>query len=268
MIKLDHGIIRVSGADSTKFLQGIISNDIKKAEKGKAIYTFFLTPQGKYIADFFVINVGENEFLIDCALSDKDILLKKLSMYKLRSDIKITDETLHYDIYQTLELHKNPSVKESFSDPRNEKMGLRIITSKDFIQFHKSDIKIYHKLRINNLVPEGEFDMEKEKSFPLQFRAIENNGVDFKKGCYVGQEVTARTYHRGAVRKTIYKVSANENLEKLSCQNIISDDLEVGKLLTSIDNEALALIDIEAVESGNSLYINNIKLKFPAATLT
>lgn len=259
--KLNHGIIRIKGSDSLKFLQGIISNDVNKAIHGEAIYTYFLTPQGKYIADFFVINVGEHEYLIDCALSDKDMLIKKLGMYKLRSDVHIEDESTHYNVYQALEAQKHKSIKVSFPDPRNKAMGLRVIATTEFIPLHKQDIKLYHKYRIDNLVPEGEFDLEKEKSFPLQFRMIENNGVDFKKGCYVGQEVTARTHHRGAVRKTIYKVSSDKELESLSGQNIISDDLEVGKLLTAVGNESLALLEVETIEQNKPLSVSGVALK-------
>ncbi len=261
MIKLDHGIIRVKGADSAKFLQGIISNDVNKTLKGEAIYTYFLTPQGKYIADFFVVNAGGHDFLIDCALADKDMLLKKLSQYKLRSDVELIDETESHNVFQTLDVTKHASIKESFADPRNKKMGFRLITSKDFIPFHKAELSAYNKLRIDNLVPEGEFDLEKEKSFPLQFRMIENNAVDFKKGCYVGQEVTARTQHRGTVRKTIYKVSADKNLEGLSGQDIISDKATTGKLLTSVENEALALIEVEAAEQNKTLTVSEVPLK-------
>ncbi len=271
-INLNHGIIRITGNDSEKFLQGLISNDIRKAQTRGAIYTYFLTPQGKYIADFFVVKAGENEFLIDCALTDKDLLIKKFSMYKLRSDVQIKDESEKYSVIQLIGdegecqkflLSGNPVIFLSFPDPRNKNLGYRIIAERTsgLQKFGSSEIKEYHKARIDNIVPEGEFDLEKEKSFPLQFRMIENNGVDFKKGCYVGQEVTARTNHRGVIRKTIYKVSAEEDLEKLSGQNIICDELEVGKLLTAVSNHALALIDVEAVESGVGIYVGATKLR-------
>lgn len=270
-ININHGIIKITGSDTEKFLQGIISNDIKKARAGGAIYSYFLTPQGKYIADFFVVKINENEILIDCALPDKDFLIKKFSMYKLRADVQISDKSDEYcalqfigneEEYKNFQASNHLSIHASFPDPRSNKMCYRIIANKNSqIQFSNSDISQYHKLRIDNLVPEGEFDLEKERSFPLQFRMVENNGVDFKKGCYVGQEVTARTSHRGIIRKTVYKIFADENLEKFSGQTIISDELEVGKLLTAVNSEALALIDVELVEQNKPLTVSGVVIK-------
>ncbi len=263
-IKLNRGLILVSGADSEKFLQGIISNDIKKLNGENAIYTYFLTPQGKYISDFFVIGFNAG-YLIDCPYIDKDLLIKKFSLYKLRSDVKISDESENFEVYQIINAKKE-DIKISqnsivFLDTRSENMGFRLLKNKfENLEIQNSEIKLYHQLRIDNLVAEGEFDLEKEKSFPLQFRMIENQAVDFKKGCYVGQEVTARTHHRGTIRKTIYKVSSEQNLENLSEKEIYSGEVSLGKLLTINGNNALAQIEVDAVEQNKPLSVSGVKI--------
>ncbi|MDX1950369.1 MAG: hypothetical protein SFT90_07750 [Rickettsiales bacterium] len=261
-IKLNRSVISISGSDAEKFLQGIISNDIRKANSQDAICTYFLTPQGKYISDFFIIGFNGG-YLIDCPEIDKDLLLKKFNIYKLRSAVKIIDLSNDFEVFQIIEA-TNQQINELanqiiFQDVRSENMGYRLLKNKSKnLEIQSSDIKLYHQLRIDNLVVEGEFDLEKEKSFPLQFRMIENNAVDFKKGCYVGQEVTARTHHRGAIRKTIYKISANENLENITEKEILSDDISVGKILSIVGNNALAQIEIEAVQQNKPLKISGI----------
>lgn len=251
-INLNRAVIEVNGADTYKFLQGIITNDLGKANEKNSIYSYLLTPQGKYLFDFFISKNAE-KFIIDIAESDKDDFIKKLKLYKLRSQVEINESQ---DLKVFGVIGKNIGIK----DPRNENLPNRLISNKNEIAETKSILE-YHKLRVENNVPEGIYDLEKEKSYPLQYRMIELNGVDFKKGCYVGQEVTARTHHRGVIRKTVYKISAEKDLTKYG--EIKFENNIVGKVLTSVKNMAIAIIETEFVElqkDGFTINGNRIRL--------
>jgi len=240
LINLNRSVIRISGATADKFLQGIITNDINNIEHGCGIYSYILTPQGKYLFDFFVVSQAP-DFLIDIDKNDKEDLLKKLQIYKLRSQVEISElpEMQVYSSFQQVD-------GICFLDPRSDKMGYRFITNKTFDSLEYTE---YQKLRIENNLPEGT-DLEKDKSYPLQYRMKELNGVSFKKGCFVGQEVTARTHHRGVIRKTVYQV-AGQNLQ--AGAEILADENMVGKILTAVENSALAIIEIEVVEQKKQL---------------
>ncbi len=238
-IDLERAVISVEGEDAFGFLQNMISNDLANAADHKAIYSFLLTPQGKYLFDFF-ISKQDDKYLIEIALSDKDDFLKKLKMYKLRSKVTITDLSEKYEVIAS---------SGGYADPRSAEMPHRAIVTKDEVSaIEKMDIEGYHWLRVENNIPEGIYDLEKDKSYPLQYRMIELNGVDFKKGCYVGQEVTARTHHRGVIRKTVYKIKS-EGGAPVSGQEITENGNSVGKVLSAIGYHALALLEVEAVQN-------------------
>lgn len=289
-------IVKISGEDAHKFLQGLVSNDIGKLkESGDAIHTYFLTAQGKFLFEFLITKDGD-DFYIVIKSEHFDVFLKKLKMYKLRSKVEIEDLTGEFEVGRlkleedmsfpefskkvlgesNLSLVDRPQFKPgagfriasnsgdevfriTFKDPRFKNIvyvasNLKLQTS-NFI-----DNKEYEKLRIENLVPEGDADMEYEGSFPMQFRMVETDSVCFKKGCYIGQEVTARTHHRGKIRKTLFKVQAEGNIENLRGEEIFVEDKKVGKLLSAIDNIALAQLEIDAVENKNSLSCGGIAL--------
>jgi len=250
-IDLNRAIISVSGEDASKLIQGMISNDISKVTPSSQIYSYLLTPQGKYIFDFF-ISLKEGSYIFDIAEQDKESFLKKLSLYKLRSKAEIKDEGENYTVLAVLD---NSS---GFSDPRHSAMPNRLIMARsELASITLSPIENYHCLRIKNNIPEGA-DMEKEKSFPLQYRMKELSGVDFKKGCFVGQEVTARTHHRGEIRRTTYSVTAATPLT--AGTSIMAADKEVGTILTAIGNSALARIEIASVITAVPLTAGNSPL--------
>lgn len=243
-IDLQRAVITIFGGDAYKFLQGIITNDLAKVTEQNAIYTYLLTPQGKYLFDFFISKQGE-KFYIEVAERDKDDLLKKLKMYKLRSAVEIED------ISQSV-LVATAETNTGYIDPRSNKMPNRIIREKLNAQA-SSNIEEYNKLRIENNIPEGD-DLEKDKSYPLHYRMIELNGVDFDKGCYVGQEVTTRTHRRGEIRKTIYKISASSPLLKGAEVTLHSSN--IGRIITVSGNAGLALLEKEAAENATSKLVS------------
>ena len=272
-IPLDRAVIKVSGDDASKLLQGIISNDIEKVSANKAIYTYQLTPQGKYLFDYFISQTDSKNYLIDIASIYKEDFLKRLKMYKLRSKVTIEDKSEDLEVASLI----GPKVAEkigedaelgsvhefckghAFIDPRNKVMDARAIIARDneYQAFHAqefelSDIQEYHKLRIENNIPEGEFDLTQDKSYPLQFRMREISGVNFEKGCYVGQEVTARTHHTGVVRKQTYIIKAEQGINVQKGEEIIIEGRKLGQFLSSIGNTALALLGVEFVEKNKS----------------
>ena len=253
-INLNRAVISVAGEDAYKFLQGIITNDLGRVTDKNAIYTYLLTPQGKYIFDFF-ISKKVDEFFIDIAESDKGDFLKKLKMYKLRSKVEISDLSAIQGVYAVLDR------ASGYADPRSNKMPNRFIETKDSKPEKTLPIEKYHQLRIENNIPEGVYDLEKDKSYPLHYRMVELNGVDFKKGCYVGQEVTTRTHHRGAVRRTTYVVESPESLADKANAEIRSGDDAVGKILSASNNKAIALVEKEVVEANKPLTVLGITLK-------
>lgn len=235
-------IIEISGSESKKFLQGLITNDINKINASNLIYSAMLNARGQFLYDFFIFE-KDNKIMLDCSKNEIDEIIKKFGFYKLRSDIQIkkNEQIL---IAQSLD-------DIGFKDPRNANLGHRIYGEKSELEnLNLLPIDEYHFLRIENKVAEGAFDLTKEKSYILEFGFNELSAVDYNKGCYVGQELTARTHHLGEIRKKLFhiKIENNhtENLEELKGLEINCADKKLGVILSAvlIKNElhALALI--------------------------
>jgi folate-binding protein YgfZ len=266
------GLVSISGEDKEKFLQGIISNDAKKISETSLIYALLLTPQGKYIFDFLIFEHNQ-KYYIDCEKPRVEELIKKLSQYKLRSKVIIEDASAEFLIAQNLNnIATNDCI--SFADPRSQNLGTRLYIAyyitpeqKNNFIFEETEtgLNIYKKARFLALAPEGSFnnggDFKIDETYPMQFNMIENNGVDFKKGCYVGQEVTARMHYRGNVKKGIFlaEISGDNNVEV--GVEISVNGAKIGTLVNKIDNLALIHAEIEAlanlVDGNNSIKITN-----------
>lgn len=278
-IPLNRSVISISGEDSLRLLQGIITNDIERVSGKNAIYTFQLTPQGKYLFDFF-ISQSEDGYLVDISTSQKGDFLKKLKIYKLRSQVEIKDLSEELEVVSLLgdkvfekmeEGAALGSVHEfckgyAYIDPRSKAMYARSIIGRDnkYKAFHAQEFELgdvsgYHKIRIENNIPEGAFDLIQEKSYPLQYRMEELNGVDFNKGCYVGQEVTARTKHRGVVRKKTYTVKSIGEISSNRGDEIILGDKKIGEFISSQGFFAIVLLDVEFASSNKSFEFQNAK---------
>lgn len=250
----NRSVIAINGSDTEKFMQGLITNDIGKVTEREAIYALMLTPQGKYLFDFFIIK-HDGGYLIDCAAEQIEKIIKKLSMYKLKSDVKIIDISKQYEIFAVIEGDVSNDMI-SYQDPRNEKMGRRVVI--DIIrssvyqemvgrELESESYSIYNHLRISLAIPCGIDDMEPEKSFPHEFNMDNLNAIDYKKGCYVGQEVTARVHYKGTLRKTIYKIKSDKPLPQRGSE-IRMDGHMAGTMLSSEGNIGLAVLNIEDVE--------------------
>ncbi len=194
----DRRILRLTGTETRDFLQGLITNDMRKLDHGP-IYAAILTPQGKFIVDFFLapdLASGGDAVLLDVAEPFANGLIQRLTMYKLRADVKIEATALH--------LHRalGEVPDDGYLDPRDPHMGWRAY--RDAPQ--TGDDTDWDALRVAHTIPEAGIELTPD-SFILEMGFERLNGVDFRKGCYVGQEVTARMKHKTELRKGLAKVA-------------------------------------------------------------
>jgi folate-binding protein YgfZ len=187
----------LTGKDRLSFLQGLVTNDMRQLEAGPGIvWAALLTPQGKYLADFFVIRTAEDAILIDIAAALAPSTLRRLSMYRLRADVTITPTDLH------VRRGLGPAPDGAMPDPRHEALGWRAWTTRP----GGPPTIDWDRIRVEHLIPEGGIELIPDDSYILEHGFERLNGVDFRKGCYVGQEVTARMKHKTELRKGLVRV--------------------------------------------------------------
>jgi folate-binding protein YgfZ len=237
-------MLAVSGGDAETFLQGLVSNDLRKLSSG-AVYAAMLSPQGKFLHDFFLIRRGD-AILMDCDSLRVNDLLSRLTLYKLRAAVNIEK------LPDAVTAAWGKKTEQGYADPRLPAMGYRIIGAAKTDGWQEKTFDDYEAHRLALGIPDGAQDMLIDKSFLLELGFESLHGVDFNKGCYVGQEVTARSKFRGQVRKHIYQVRADGELPPLGTP-IVQDGAEVGQLRSHAGNIGLAIIRIEAVEKNSPL---------------
>ena len=279
-IKLDDRIIiEIIGADTKKFLQPLITNNIDLVSSKKSIYAALLSPQGKYIFDFFIFENSINGHLsIDCAKNRCAELLEKLNIYKLRYKINfnINNNISIFSIYGTdyseLELKlKEVSLEGSTEkinnniilvDPRTKKLGLRIYSDlsspiEGFNKIPDGEKSDLDYIRIELSVPNPDLDLEIEKSFLIENNFEFINAIDFKKGCYVGQENTARQKYRGTAKKKLFLIRIIGN-DIMNGTKIYYNERVVGTMRSSCKDIGLATIRTDFYEEYKN---TNIKIK-------
>ena len=252
------GIILIEGKDRFKFIQGIISNDIELLRKKPSIYSSLLTPQGKFQYDFFISNFKE-KFYLECDISEQEELISKFMMFKLRLDVKVSINSDYNIILSKKKLNfseRNSSSIFSFYDPRfDNSFFSRTYADSNFLnEIKKKYVEInenrYQTLRLNNCIPDFSIDATKAKSLLLEMRFDELNGISWTKGCYMGQEITARMKHRNIVKKKIFKVLIDfrSNLKN----EITLDNETVGKLTSHNKKDGIAFLDTKALSNLNT----------------
>ena len=265
--------IEVGGEDRTNFLQGLITNDIKKCHNTNgAIYACFLSPQGKFIADFFIFNY-DDYYLIEIHEKFLEVFYSKIEMYILRSKVnirKINNLTSLILFSEKLPIFKNNPI--FFTDPRNENLGVKIYMneSSDDInvikRFKAYEYDQYKKILIKNLIPNSAYDLIENKSLLLENNFQNINAIDWNKGCYIGQEITARMKYRSLLKKKLYLLellSGNINNEDI----LINQDLNIGHVVSKVDKYVLCMLKINLVENKKQkkekILVNQfIELKF------
>ncbi len=220
-------LIEVTGKDREEFLQNLVTNDVAGLKEG-LVWTALLTPQGKYLADFFLVPEGET-ILIDVSSALAPGLLQRLSLYKLRADVTLTATD------RTVARGLGPVPEGAFADPRHPALGWRAYDGR------AGEEADFDALRIAHLVPEGGIELVPNESYPLEMNFEALNGVDFKKGCYVGQEVTARMKHKTTLKKGLARVSVNGSVAP-GTELKTEDGKSAGVLFTQSGGHGLAYL--------------------------
>ena len=250
----DRGILYIHGKDTEEFLQNIISNNVKKVTDASSIFSSLLTPQGKYLFDFLIIK-HKNGFFLDCEKKQINDLFNKLNLYKLRSKIEILNLSNEFVVasiskekFLGLENTKNEEgfttkFREDaiFLDPRNSKLGARLIINleKLYLSIKKLNLKPedpikYYELSHKLGIPQIGCEKLKDKIFGIECNFEELNGIDFKKGCYVGQENTARIKLKNKISKRLLPFKVIDGKIKIN-EDIYFENAKYGKIL--IDND-------------------------------
>lgn len=258
------GLIAVAGEEMRPFLQGLISNDIEKASADRTIYAALLSPQGKFLHDFIIAALGD-ALLLDCEKDRLADLGRRLAAYRLRSKVSLADATDDYLIAAIpgpasagrLGLPAEPGAALPlaggvvFRDPRKAALGARAIlpVATGFAPLEAAGLvaaplEVYERLRLSLGVPDGSRDLAVDKAILLEndFEAL--NGVDFTKGCYVGQELTARTKYRGLVKRRLMRVRADGPLPPPGTP-IVQDGKEAGEMKSGLGDLGLALLRLD-----------------------
>jgi folate-binding protein YgfZ len=250
----DRGVVKVSGEGARDFLNGLVTTNMKQLQPGLGRFGALLTPQGKIIADFLITEAPSGHgggFLIDCPLALAQALADKLTVYKLRA--KVTVENLSDSLGVLAAWDGEPAVRPDlcFADPRNPALGWRTLVpaelaqkAADLIGAELADSPAYDAHRIACGAPRGGLDFIYGDAFPHETNMDRLHGVDFDKGCYVGQEVVSRMQHRGTARTRTVRVML-EGFAPEPGTAILAGDKPVGTMGSAADHTALALLRVD-----------------------
>ncbi|QAA98807.1 MULTISPECIES: CAF17-like 4Fe-4S cluster assembly/insertion protein YgfZ [Agrobacterium tumefaciens complex] len=267
----DRRLIRVSGTGAEEFLNNLITADIENLPAGEARAAALLTPQGKILFDFLIWRDG-GDYLIETGAAEQDALLRRLTMYKLRAPVDLKVETVEgVSVFWT-----ETAPVAGVRDGRFAKAGIDLFRLPGASA--SGDVAAYDALRVDHGIAESGRDYALQDAFPHDVLMDVNDGVSFRKGCFVGQEVVSRMKHRGTARRRVVTVSAGGALPASGAE-ITADGKPVGTLGTVCGNRALAIVRIDriadALASGTPLLAETVPvtvalpawsgLSFPAA---
>jgi tRNA-modifying protein YgfZ len=274
----DRGVFAVSGADRRRFLQGLVSNDVDKVGPEQARYAALLTAQGKYLYDFMMIEFSEAIWL-DTEAGRLSNLKARLSIYRLRSKASLDERpdlaaaaVFGKGALAAMGFSEDPGAARPFAsgvafvDPRLAALGVRCILPRADIRrvlegtgLLEAGFPAYDSLRLQLGVPDGSRDLVPEKSILLESGFDELNGVDWQKGCYIGQELTARTKYRGLIKKRLMPVEI-DGPAPAPGTIVTADGREVGEMRSSRNEFGLALLRLEPIVEGKPLKAGNTTL--------
>lgn len=251
----NRGLIKIEGPDAREFLQGLVSQDMTRVTATQAVYSAFLTPQGKFLYDFFCCEMA-GALWLDCEAERRSDFFKRLSMYKLRSDVTIADVSDDHQVYALLDETGERGFARpldggvAYVDPRLAAMGARAILPRtDTAPGAPGVYEDYERRRIELGLADGSRDMAVDKALLLENGFEELDGVSFTKGCFMGQELTARTRYRGLVKKRLLPVAIDGPAPEVGAI-LQCDDKEVGEMRTSQGDIGLALVRLDALSDG------------------
>lgn len=260
----DRGVIAVAGEDRAAFLQGLVSNDLRRVTPDHAVYALFLTPQGKFLHDFRIAE-SDGALLLDPEADRREEFLRRLRMYKLRSKITLEDRVgalvsvalFGGDALARLGLPEEAGAAApfaggvAFTDPRLPALGARAFLPREGAAaaleaagFAPQSAEDYNRLRLSLGVPEGGRDLVPDRSLPLENDLDDLNAISWDKGCYMGQELTARTKYRALIKKKLFPVTLDGPLPAPGTP-VTLDGKEVGEIRSGQGSSALALLRLE-----------------------
>ena len=261
------GIVAVTGPDARTLLQGLVSNDVLKVAPRRAVYAALLTPQGRYLHDFLMAELGDR-LVLDVEAARQADLVRRLTLYRLRANVQFAAVEAGLAVaacwgdgaLAAFGLPAEPGAAVPLNggvamvDPRDARLGVRVIAPADRMAERlpgrggvAGDPADYEKLRLLLGVPDGSRDLPVEQALLMENGFERLHGVDFGKGCYVGQEITARMKHRGLTKKRLVPVKVAGPLPAAGTP-ILHDGQEVGEMRSGLDDVALALLRVDVLE--------------------
>ena len=246
----DRAVLAVTGEDRIVFLQGLVSNDVAEARPGQAVWAALLTPQGKWLADFFILSDGER-LLVDCERGQAAMLVQRLSRYRLRSRVTVSETPLHVAAAWGDGAPPDGAAGTVVApDPRLPGAGWRILSETPLASNAFAPDWDRHRLSLG--LPDGSRDMEAEKSILLEAGFDELHGVSWTKGCYMGQELTARTKYRGLVKRRLVPVRISGDAPP-SGTPVLKDGRDVGTMRSANGTAGLAVLRLDAMDTAGGL---------------
>ena len=261
----DRGVIRITGADAATLLDGLLTNSLIRLDQNGAIHTGLLSPQGKILFDFFLVATAR-EFLVDIDRAMADDLIKRLSFYRLRADVQFENISADLAVAALWPAQLTiPGGIINVRDPRHPGLGSRLIlpTARlPEIAAEQVDETVYHAHRIALGVPDAGLDYELSDAFPHEALYDQMNSIDFKKGCFIGQEVVSRMQHRGTARKRAIRVTSNTPLA--SGTSVEAGPATIGTIGSASGASAIAMLRLdranEAISNGTPIVAGSANL--------
>lgn len=257
-------LIEISGADRVDFLQNLVTQNVDALQAGNCVMAALLTPQGKLLYDF-IIYAETDKFLLDVSETIAEALMKKLTLYKLRADIELSHSGKEIHTIWQEDGYPCPPMAGFYEDPRHEGLGLRgFFDTAPETGLPTAPAADWHKNRLKLAIAEGPADMPPGTVFPLEYGFGKMHAIDFKKGCFVGQEVTSRTHRKGSLRKKLHAVALAEADGTPGDKLMVGQDTQPragGELVARHEHIGLALIREDAVNetltlNGHAVSIN------------
>ena len=238
------GVVEITGSDRVGFLQGLVSNDVTRAAPGRLVWAALLTPQGKWLADFFITAEGER-LLLECERAQAPMLVTRLSRHRLRADVALRDVSDGFSVHAAW--NGAPPVAPgaiAAPDPRLEAAGWRILAPAPLPA--TATFAAWDRHRIGLGLPDGGRDMEAEKSVLLEAGFDALGGIAWDKGCYLGQELTARTRYRGLVKRRLVPVVVEGPLPEAGTE-VREGESVVGVMRSGVADRGLALLRLASL---------------------
>ncbi len=255
----NRSVIKISGKDNLLFLNNIITNDLEKINYKELFITTLLSPQGKILFDFFIVK-NEDHFLIECSKNQLNDLINKFKLYSLRLDVTFEKENL--DVIISNYFYQDEISRKDIRFKNNDIYRHFTKIKKNIINYSLKDW--YDRLRFVNLCPEGELEIPSNKLYPFEIDIIYDKGIDFDKGCFIGQEVIARVKYKGSVKKKYisFSINSSNTIDNVSIHDI--QNKIVGLLIhnSKINNDifGFGLAKIEYTKKKLELFCREFKL--------